>query len=994
MSPTPNDRLIAFEHFSLDLINESLWRGAEEIKIRPKAFAVLNYLLTRSGQLVTKEELLNAVWPETFVGDAVLKVTVGQLREALEDDPKSPRYIETSHRRGYRFIGEIAKPEQSIPNEQYVRDDFPSGAFPLANFTSGTFLSGAFAVYSGVVGREQALGVLQRRLRRMQRSQRQVVFVSGEVGIGKTALVDAFARTIPSDGNIRVARGQCLEQYGTGEAYLPVLEAIGRLCRNEKQVVDIMRRHAPMWLLQMPSLLSPTERELLSKEVSGATRERMLREMGEALDALTAEVPLVLVLEDLHWSDYSTLDLISYLANQRERAHLLLIGTFRDAELTASGHPLRAVKQELMAKHLCRVIPLEYLTETAVSDYLAATFPGNRFPPGLAGLIHQRTEGNPLFMVNAVTYLLEAGLMVFQGSAWELSVDIAGVEVGVPDNIKQMIERQVDHLGVESQSILEAASVAGLEFSVPALAAGLEKDPRLVEARCNELARQGQYLKDCGVQELPNGEVVTRFGFVHALYQNVLYDRLPVGRRVKLHRLIAERGEEVYGKRAVEISAELAMHFERGRDFTRAAHYYKAGANNAIRRFAYHEAVELARHGIELIERLPETREVLNEALCLQLTLGVPLIATEGYASPNVGKVYLRARELYEQLGESPDVSEVFWGLWTFHTLSAELDTARQLAEKFLELGERLPYAGITLRAHWALEITFLHLGNFELALDHFKKALALYEPEEHRDDSFFYTLHPGIAMPCFASWALWCLGRSDEAVKLIDDAVTLARELSEPQSLAHAFFFATGLYHLRRDHVMAQHYAQAAIDISSEHGLVMYQPMASAMHGWTLSEEGRHSEAIDQIRAAMAALEGTSTALVRPHFLGLLAVALAKDNQTEAALHHLDEAIALVNKKGERYFEAELYRLKGELLLETSDDVAAEQCFRHSLEVATAQKAKAWQLRTATSLARLYRSRGKLQEGQTLLRPLYDSFTEGLDTIDLREAAAELSAV
>ncbi|HEV8431116.1 MAG TPA: AAA family ATPase [Pyrinomonadaceae bacterium] len=993
MSSTPNDRRIAFDRFSLDLVNECLWRGAEEIKIRPKAFAVLNYLLTRSGQLVTKEELLNAVWPETFVGDAVLKVTVRQLREVLDDDPKCPRFIETSHRRGYRFIAEIAKPTQLPQREQFIRDDSPSGAFLASAFSSGVFHSGAFPVYSGVVGREQALGVLQRRLRRTLRGQRQIVFVTGEAGIGKTALVDTFARTIPSDAGIRVGRGQCLEQYGTGEAYLPVLEAIGRLGRNEQQVVDIVRTHAPMWLLQMPSLLSPSDRELLSKEMSGATRERMLREMGEALDVLTAEVPLVLILEDLHWSDYSTLDLISHLATQRERAHLLLIGTYRDAELTASGHPLRVVKQELMAKQLCRELPLEYLTETAVSDYLSRTFPGNRFPAGLAGLIHNRTDGNPLFMVNAVNYLLEAGLIVFRGAIWELSVDIANVEVGVPDNIRQMIERHVDHLGLEAQRTLEAASVAGLEFSTPALAAGLEEDPRVVEARCNELARQGQYIKECGVLELPNGELVTRFGFVHALYQNVLYDRLPVGRRVKLHRLIAERGEEVYGKRAVEISTELAMHFERGRNYTRAAHYYKEGANKAIRRFAYPEAVELAHRGIKLIEKLPETRETLNEALCLHLTLGVPLIATEGYASPNVGKVYMRARELYEQLGDSPDVSEVFWGLWTFHTLSAELETARHLAERFLELAERLPYAGIKLRAHWALEITFMHLGNFELALDHFNKALALYEPEAHRDDSFLYALNPGVAMPCFASWALWILGRSDQAVTRLDEALALARELSEPQGLAHAFLFAAVIYHLRRDQLMAQQYAEAGIEISAKHGIVMYEAMATIMHGWTLSEQGRESEAVHQIRGAIAAFDATSTSLVRPHFLALLALALSKVNQNDEALQQLDEAIAMVNNKGERYYEAELYRLKGELLL-NSNQTEAEQCFKKSFAVAELQKAKAWQLRTATSLARLYRSQGKNQQARDILKPVFDSFNEGLDTIDLRDAASELSSV
>jgi len=944
VSPTPTDRLIAFDRFSLDLINECLWRGSEEIKIRPKAFAVLNYLLNRSGQLVTKEELLNAVWPETFVGDAVLKVTVRQLREALDDDPKSPRFIETSHRRGYRFIGEIATPKPAPPKQQVVQDDSPSG----------TFLSGAFSIYSGVVGREDALGTLQRRLRRTLRGQRQVVFVTGEAGIGKTSLVDAFARTIPRDGSIRLGRGQCLEQYGTGEAYLPVLEAIGRLCRNEEKVAKIVRTHAPMWLLQMPSLLSAADREVLSKEVSGATRERMLREMGEALDALTADVPLVLILEDLHWSDYSTLDLISYLATQRERAHLLVIGTYRDAELTATGHPLRAVKQELMAKQLCREIPLEYLSESAVFDYLTVMFPGNRFPPGLAALIHHRTDGNPLFMVNSVNYLLENKLIVLRESIWELGVDLANIEVGVPDNIKQMIERHVDHLELDMQRTLEAASVAGLEFSTPALAAGLEEDPGIVEGRCSELARQGQYIKECGAQELPTGDVVTRFGFVHALYQNVLYERLPVGRRVRIHRLIAERGEEVYGNRAVEISVELAMHFERGRDYTRAAHYFKEGANNAVRRFAYQEAVDLAHRGIELIEKLPETRETLNEALCLHLTLGVPLIAIEGYASPNVGRVYMRARELYEQLGDSPDVSEVFWGLWTFYTLSAELDTARKLAEEFLKLGERLTYAGITLRAHWALEITNMHLGNFELALKHFEQALALYEPEAHRDDSFLYALNPGVAMPCFAAWALWCLGRSDDAVNQIDQALALARDLGEPQGLAHAFFFAAGLYQMCGDPVMAQQYAETAIETSAQHGLVMYQAMASAMHGWTLSEQGHLEEAIDEIQDAIAAIDATSTSLVRPHFLALLALALSKAGQTGEALNALNEAILMVLGKGERYYEAELYRLKGELLVGI-DDAEAEECFKTSLEIARSQKAKAWADRTEKSLARFH---------------------------------------
>jgi predicted ATPase/DNA-binding winged helix-turn-helix (wHTH) protein len=960
-----SDKQIAFDSFSLDLINQCLWRGSEEIKIRPKAFAILNYLIGRSGQLVTKEELLNAVWPETFVSDAVLKVTVGQLREALEDDPKSPRFIETSHRRGYRFIGQIAKPAAT-----------PAMLDPNQ--------SGAFTLMIGVVGREQALGQMQRWLRRTLRGQRQIAFVTGEPGIGKTALVDAFARRIPADGGIRVGRGQCLEQYGTGEAYLPVLDAIGRLCREDKQVTQVLRAHAPMWLLQMPSLVSPEEREVLSREVSGATRERMLREMGEALDVLTAEVPLVLILEDLHWSDYSTLDLISYLATQRRPAHLMLIGTYRDVELTVTGHPLKAVKQELLGKHLCEELPLEYLTDTAVAQYLATRFPGHRFPGGLAGLIHERTDGNPLFMVNTVDYLLETGLIQSRETGWELTVDIANVELGVPDNIKQMIERQLDHLSPEKQRTLEAASVAGVEFSTLALAAGLEEDPLVVEERCGELARQRHYIEDRGIQELPNGDVATRYGFVHALYKNVLYERLPVSRRVQLHRLIAERGEEVYGERAVEISTELAMHFERARDYKRAARYLKQGANTAIRRFAYQEAVGLALHGIELIAKLPKTRETMDEALCLHLTLGVPLIAIEGYASPNVGRVYMKARELYEQMGDTPDVSEVLWGLWTFHTLRAEFEIARTIAEEFIELSERLPYPGLALRGHWAMEITFTHIGKFDVALDHFDQALERYDPAQHRDDSFLYALNPGVAMPCFAAWSLWCVGKPDQAVQRIEQALALASELSEPQGLAHALLFASVLYHLRRDHLNTRNYADAVINISKAHGLVLYCSMAMLMKGWTLTEQGLHMAAIDHLHHGLHHLDETGTLLVRPHFLSLLANAMMKVNQLDEAMLLLDEALAIVNAKGERYFEAELYRLRGELLLAQSADnrADAEHYFTRSLEIAESQHARSWQLRTAMSLARLDPS-----QWTDRLAQIYDTFTEGFDTADLQDA-------
>jgi DNA-binding winged helix-turn-helix (wHTH) protein/predicted ATPase len=997
------EKLIIFDPFCLDLANQCLLRDSKVIKLRPKAFAVLDYFLGRPGQLITKEELLNAVWPDTFVGEAVLKVAIRQIREALGDDPKSPRFIETAHRRGYRFIGQIAGGGHVPATNQDVGSDKAISASPLR------------AAYSplGVVGRDEAFSRMRSWLEKMLGGERQIVFITGEPGIGKTAIVDTFARSIASDRSIRIGRGQCLEQYGTSEAYLPVLEAIGRLCREQGQVVDVLRAHAPMWLLQMPSLVSASDRELLSREVFGASRERMLREMGEAIEALTADMPLVLILEDLHWSDYSTLDLISYLAGQRQAAQLMLIGTYRPVELIVSGHPLKAVKRELLAKRQCEELPLEYLSEDAVARYLSIRFPANRFPADLARLIHERTEGNPLFMVNAVDYLLAEGLIGEYEESWRLAVEIENVEVGVPDSIKQMIEKQVDHLDADEQRTLEAASVAGAKFSTLALVAGLGEDRAAVEARCEELALRRQFIQEGRVQVLPNGEAVSRYGFIHALYQNVLYERVSASRRIQLHRRIAEGGEEVYGERVREIAAELAMHFERGANYKQAAKYLQQAADNAIRRFAYREAVVLSRRGLELLRMLPDTPERAEQELSLQLALGVPLTATEGYAAPEAGRAYLRARELSQQLGcETPDMAEVLWGLRTYYTLRAEFGTAREIAEEFLRLAEHLRYHGLAMRGHWAMQIILLHQGEFALAMEHYEKALSLYDPERHRDDAFIYTQNPGVAMRCFAAWTLWFLGQPDQALDQIQEALTLARELSEPHGLAQAWFFAAILHQLRREQWKAQEKAEAAIALAREHGLVLYRAIATATRGWALVQQGRTEDGIQQMAEGLAEHRLTGAEVLLPHFLALLAEAFAKTRQVEEGLRILEEAMSVSNRNGERYYQAELYRLKGELLLMQSTArglsqaatggkavveaephavADAEVCFNQSIKIAQRQKAKSWELRAVMSLARLYQIRGKQKEARDLLAQVYDRFTEGFDTVDLREAKALL---
>jgi len=1004
VSTVRNDNLVIFDPFCLDLANECLWRGSQAIKLRPKAFALLHYLLERSGQLVTKEQLLNAVWPETFVSDAVLKVTIRQLRNALDDAPNSPQFIETAHRRGYRFIAKVIRGTNIPQQAQKMPEGKDTAILPLSEDSRSL----------QVVGRDTDLSLLRRCLEKMLGGHRQLVFVTGEAGIGKTTLVDSFARSISTELNVRIGRGQCLEQYGTSEAYLPIFDAIGRLCRELPEVIDVLRIHAPMWLLQMSSLVSASERQALSREVAGASRERMLREIGSALEALTESLPLLLILEDLQWSDYSTLDLISFLSKQRQSAHLMVIGTYRTEELIASGHPLKAIKEEFLAKQQCEELPLEYLSEATVVEYLAVRFPANRFPSGLASLIHKRTDGNPLFMVHAVNHLITEGLIVESDECWELGVNIEEVEVGVPDSIKQMIENQLDHLDSEQQRILQSASVAGTEFSTESVSAGLREDRAAIELGCSELAQRHQFLKECGIQVLPNGEAVGRYGFIHALYQNMLYERVPASKRTQMHLRIAERGEDLYGERSSEIAAALAMHFERGRDNKRAAKYLEQAAGNAIRRFAYREAVNLARRGLELLSKLPDSAERAKQELSLQLTLGVPLIATEGYAAADVGNVYLKARELCQQLGSStPDVSEVLWGLRTYHTLRAEFSTAREIAEEFLSIGSALVDRELMMRGHWALETIYLHQGKLTLALEHYEKALALYDPDRHRDDPATYAQNPGVAMRCFAAWALWLVGLPDQALARIQEAVTLARESSDPHGLAQALFFAAIVHQLRQEELKAQENAEAAIAVCRERGLVLYQAMATATRGWALVLQDRQGEGFEQLGRGLTDHRLTGAEVLLPHFLALLVEAFGKTNQVEEGLRILEEALGVIRRTGEGYYQAELDRLKGELLLAQTTGcgisqmtmrgkatiktrppavVQAEICFQRSIKIAQDQKAKSWELRSAISLARLYQNQNKHEEAHNVLAQIYNSFTEGFGTIDLREAKALLN--
>jgi predicted ATPase/DNA-binding winged helix-turn-helix (wHTH) protein len=548
---------IQFPPFVLDLANERLLREDHAIDLRPKSLAVLRYLLERPGRLVKKDELLDAVWPDTAATDSLLKGCVREIRMVLGDDATAPRYIETAHRRGYRFIAPVSSNrsgEQRTPLVIDVRQR-PVSQVSRSELSPGGSIAYTLATASScIVGRETELQALTESLEKAVRGNRQVVFVTGEAGIGKTSLTETFLDQICHEPSILFASGHCLEQYGSGEAYLPVLEALARLCSTpgSEWITRLLGLHAPTWLAQMPSLMNSAEREAIKSDLFGATPERMLREMAEALDAITARATLVLVLEDLHWSDYSTLDLITALSRRPAHARLLLIGTYRPMDVMVSGHPIKGVKQELLMHGHCAELVLSGLTETAIAQLLDQLHPANRLAPSYASLIHKRTEGHPLFVVNLVDYLASRGAIAqadppARAENHGSREDLDGI--GIPDNIKQTIEQQVDQLAPEERLVLEGGSVAGIEFSAAAVAVALERDVVEVEEKCETLARRGQFLRANGAGEWPDGTVSSRYQFRYELYQNVIYQLIPAARRLRMHLRLEDGGLRIEDRR-------------------------------------------------------------------------------------------------------------------------------------------------------------------------------------------------------------------------------------------------------------------------------------------------------------------------------------------------------------------------------------------------------------------------------------------------------------
>lgn len=758
-----HEHRIIFGPFRFDMTHNRLWRGEDGIALRPRSLAVLRYLLEHPGRLVSKTELRQHIWGATHVTDTVLRVCIRDIRAVLQDSAVAPQYLETVGQQGYRFL--IGDDQESLPLQ-----------------TTGPIL-----------GRQHEVATLEGWFQRAAKGERQLVFVSGEAGIGKTTVLGLFRARLARGAPVRLGQGQCVESYGEGEPYLPLLEALGQLSCGPSgaEVLAALRRYAPMWLVQLPGLISDAELERVQRQVEGATRARMIRELAQVLEVVTLDRPLVVVLEDLHWSDLLTVECLAALAQRQEPARLLVLGTYRPVETVLRAHPLRGLVQELEGRGQAVDLRLEFLPAEDVTAYVAGRL-GGPVAATLAAFVHARTDGNALFMVNLVEHLVQQGLVRRQAGQWTLGDGAAVHEL--PAGLRQLLLRRIEALAPAARRVLEAASVMGEAFAVPAVAAGLDAAVVEVEAVCDALAVQEHVIVDSGLCVWPDGTRGGSYRFRHGLYQQVLYEQVGATRRAQLHGRIGARLAAGYGAQAGDLAATLALHAERGGEPQQAVQYWQQAGEQAARRNAYHEAVAYLAKGLTVLATLPDTPERTHHELTLRLTQGALLQATRGTAAPEVGHTYTRAHALCQQIEAPLQRCRALWGLIQFSITQAQFCVAAEMGQELLHLAQRQGDPALGLEAYVAVEVVAFHRGDLASTWTHLEHSLPLCRVWQASTRSLDSGHDPRIYHYTWCMWVLWALGYADQGQQQCQEMLALAQQVGQTSGLVLAQTSATVL--------------------------------------------------------------------------------------------------------------------------------------------------------------------------------------------------------
>ncbi len=828
---------------------------------------------------------------------------------------------------------------------------------------------------SPFVGREQELMLLQTVLDQVKAARGQVVSLVGAAGMGKSRLLDEFRQRL-SGHRVTYVEGQCLA-YGTVMPYLPVTDLLREYCgidTDDQPEVLIAKVSASLQQTSLdpkaslPYLLHllgvPVAADMLSRLSAEARRVRTFETFQRLFFASSQQQPLVLAVENLHWIDPTSEALLASFVEGLAGVSILVLVTFRPGYRPLWGDRSYATQ-----------IALQPLHPNASRQVVQSVLADRPLIPALEQQLLAKGEGNPFF-------LEELGHTVREHGEGYLTL-------AVPDTIQAVLAARIDRLPASEKRLLEAASVIGKDVAAPVLQALVAQPEETLQRSLAHLqAAEFLFPRSLGSH--------STYTFKHILTQEAVYQAVPGPTRRQYHQKVAQVLAEHFPILAATLPELLAHHYTEAGLGKQALLCWQRAGERAIERSANLEAISHLTKGLEVLKTLPDTPERIRQELDLQTALGPALIATKGYAALEVEQAYARAHELCQQVEEVPPLVSVLYGLRLYYQQRAEFRPAHALEAQLYELAQRAQDPELLLVSHQALGTSAYWLGELAQARTHLEQGIALYDPKQHRALAFGTIQNPGVACLAFAGRVLWSMGFAEQALQRSDAALTLAPELAHPFSLVYALGCAAVLHQLRREWPAAQERAEATIALACEQGFTLWLAMGTILRGWALALQGQLEQGMALLRQGLAAYRATGTELAQSYCLALLAEAYLNGGQAEEGLRVITEALTAVNDRGERCYEAELYRLQGELLLArpAMPHAEAEACFFQALAVARRQQAKALELRAAMSLSRLWQDQGKRDEAGQLLRQTYGWFTEGFDTADLQEAKALLTAL
>jgi DNA-binding SARP family transcriptional activator/predicted ATPase len=889
------------------------------------------------------------------------------------------------------------------------------------------------------------------------------VFVTGEAGIGKTALMREFARRamVGRPSGI-VAQGRGNAHTGAGDPYLPFLDILHMLSGDVEALAlygavtpdhaarlwallpetakvlqeagpDLVDRfvpgaallaralecsegqgaavgdgsdHRPAWIAQLEAWMA--RRGQMPAIPAGFQQADLFEQYTRVLQSIARRHPLILIVDDLQWADAGSLNMLFHLGRRLAGHPILILGAYRPEDLSfgraGARHPLEPIVHEFEREWGDIRIDLMQADGRRFVEALIDSEP-NSLAAAFRDTLYRHTGGQPLFTVELLRGLEERGDLLRGGDGkWQEGPDLQWESL--PPRVEAVISERIGRLPAGLQRLLTVASVQGEEFCAEAVAnASRTGEADIAASLSEDLGRRQGLVAAAGCRQA-GGKRVSIYRFKHYLFHRHLYKQLDAVEQARLHEATAFALQDLYEGRTEEVAVPLARHFELAGLVAQAIGYYRQAGERAVGLFANQEAVDHFAHGIELLGLLPEGRGRDEQELALQLALGAPLQAAKGYGSPEALRASARARELCYEVGEQRLLLPVLFLLTNAHHTRAEYSKAQELAEELANVAHRVQEPYWTALGHGALAANLLCLAQLDGAQNHLDRAFAAYDAREHRSELNRIGLDPGVFCRCWAAWALWLRGYPDAAARQSQEALAMAHELRHPLTECMAMMVAgASLAHFLGEQQAVRLWAEAMRRLSAEHNLRVHQATAAVLLGWLASVEGRTAEGPAQVRDALAALEALGNRKNFSYFRALLADSLRRAGHAEEGLDVLDAALAFVRESGEQFYEAELLRMKGELLLAAHcgahgadcggvvQPPAAEACFRTAIEVARRQNARSWELRSALSLSRLLQAQGRAGEARTPLADIYGWFTEGFDTPDLQQARAMLAA-